>query len=280
MKVRIIIDSTADVSQELRERFTILPLTLHFGDEEYIDGVTITNREFYEKLIESDVMPATSQATPFAFREAFQHAVDAGESVVAITISSRLSGTWQSAMIAAEDFPGRVFVVDSLNVALGSGVLAEYALRLADGGMEAKQIAECVLRERENVRLIAMLNTLEFLRRGGRISRTTAIAGELLSIKPVITIQDGEIAILGKARGSRHACNLLVKEIQNSGGVDFEKPLMLGYTGLSDQMLHKYIRDSAALWEGHEDQLRIASIGSVIGTHAGPDAIAVAFFKK
>ena len=281
-KVRIIIDSTADVAPELRSRFTVLPLVLRFGDEEYLDGVTITSEQFYEKLVESDVMPTTSQATPFAFARLFREAVDAGEDVVALTISSGLSGTWQSAVMAAEEFPGRVYVVDSLNVTLGSGILAEYALRLADDGLSAAEIAETLTRERENVHLIALVNTLEYLKRGGRVSKTAAIAGELLSIKPVIAVRGtlGEVEILGKARGSRQANNLLVKEIENAGGVDFTRPVMLGYTGLSDQMLTKYIHDSAAMWEGHADALRSTIIGSVIGIHAGPGAVAVAFFSQ
>lgn len=281
-KVRIIIDSTADLAPELRSRFTILPLTLRFGEEEYLDGVTITSEQFYEKLVESDVMPCTSQASPFAFGEVFRAAVQDGCDVVALTVSSRLSGTYQSACLAAEEFPGRVFVVDSMNVALGSAILAELALQLADVGMDARAIAEKISAERENVHLIAMVNTLEYLRRGGRVSKTAAFAGELLSIKPVIAVRGslGEVEILGKARGSRQANNLLVKEIEAAGGVDFDKPLMLGYTGLSDQLLHKYIRDSASLWQDHTDELRTTIIGSVIGTHAGPGAVAVAFFKK
>lgn len=280
MSVRIIIDSTADVAQELRARFTVLPLTLRFGDEEFKDRVTITSEQFYEKLVESDVMPTTSQATPFDFGEVFREAVAAGDDVVALTISSRLSGTWQSAMIASEEFPGKVFVVDSRNVAIGSGILAEYALKLADEGKSAEEIAQRLTRERENVHLIAMVNTLEYLKRGGRVSKTVAFAGELLSIKPVIAIRDGEVEIVGKARGSRAANNLLVKEIENAGGVDFDKPVMLGYTGMSDQMLQKYVRDSASLWQDHASELRSTIIGSVIGTHAGPGAVAVAFFKK
>lgn len=280
--VRIIIDSTADVAPELRSRFTVLPLTLRFGDEEYLDRVTITSEEFYEKLVESDVMPCTSQASPYAFAEKYREAIDEGCDVVAITVSSKLSGTYQSAMIAAADFPGRVYVVDSMNVALGSAILAEHALKLVDFGMSAAEVADCLIHERENIRLIALVNTLEYLRRGGRLSKTAAFAGELLSIKPVLAVRGdvGEVEILGKARGSRQANNLLVKEIENAGGVDFEMPVMLGYTGLSDDMLQKYIRDSAALWEGHGDKLRSTIIGSVIGTHAGPGAIAVAFFKK
>ncbi|MBP3652681.1 MAG: DegV family protein [Clostridia bacterium] len=280
MSVRIIIDSTADVAANLRARFTILPLTLRFGEEEYKDGVDITSQEFYEKLVESDVMPSTSQATPYQFTEVFREAVDAGDTVVALTISSRLSGTWQSAMMAAEDFFGKVFVVDSRSVAIGSGILAEYALELVDQGLEAKEIADRLTVERENVHLLAMVNTLEYLKRGGRVSKSVAFAGELLSIKPVIAVRDGEVSIIGKARGSRAANNLLVKEIENAGGVDFFKPVMLGYTGMSDAMLQKYIRDSAALWEGHLEELRTTIVGSVIGTHAGPGAVAVAFFCR
>ena len=280
MSVRIIIDSTADVAENLRARFTVLPLTLRFGDEEYQDGVTITSREFYEKLVESDVMPTTSQATPYQFAEAFRAAVEAGDDVVAITVSSKLSGTWQSAMMAAEEFPGKVFVVDSRSVAIGSGILAEYALELMEQGLEARELAERLTEARERVHVLAMVNTLEYLKRGGRISKSVAFAGELLSIKPVIAIRDGEVAIIGKARGSRAANNLLVKEIENAGGVDFFKPVMLGYTGMSDAMLHKYIRDSAFLWEDHLDQLRTTIVGSVIGTHAGPGAVAVAFFRR
>lgn len=280
MKVRIVIDSTADTSPEVRSRCSVVPLSIFFGDTEYVDGVSITHREFYERLVESDVMPTTSQASPDAFARVYQQAVDAGEQVVVLTVASGLSGTFQSATIAAMDFPGDVFVVDSKTVAIGTGILAEYALRLVDEGLCAAEIAHCLTEQRDNVCLIAMLDTLEYLKRGGRISKTVAFAGELLSIKPVVTIRDGEIQILGKARGSKQANNLLVKEIQAAGGVDFTRPVLLGYTGLSDALMQKYIQDSAALWEGNMTELRCELIGSVIGTHAGPGAVAVAFFKK
>ena len=280
MNTRIIVDSTADLPEQLRERFLVQPLTVHFGDQSYQDGVTITHREFYEKLVESDVLPTTSQPAPHSFAELFQQVSDAGEQAVVLTISSKLSGTYQSAMIAAEDFPETVCVVDSRSAAIGTGILAEYALSLADSGLSAPEIAENLTRERENIHVIALLDTLEFLKRGGRISAAAAVAGGILSIKPVVCLQDGEIRTLGKARGSRQGNNLLIREIENAGGVDFEKPLLLGYTGLSDVLLQKYIADSAALWEGKVSELRTAHIGSVIGTHAGPGAIAVAFFKK
>ena len=280
MNVRIVVDSTADTSPEIRDRLTVVPLTVHFGDQEYVDGITITHKQFYEKLVESDVMPTTSQPTPEAFADVFRQAEQADEQVVVLTVSSKLSGTYQSATIAAADFSGRVWVVDTQSVAIGSGILAELALRMADQGMDAPSIAAQLERERENIRVIALLDTLEYLKKGGRISKTVAFAGGMLSIKPVAAIQNGEIAILGKARGSKQGNNLLITEIQKAGGVNFDKPLLLGYTGLSDALLEKYVLDSGDLWDGYGNCIRSTIIGSVIGTHAGPGAIAAAFFKK
>ena len=280
MKVRIVIDSTADIRPELRERFSIVPLTILFGEQEYVDGVDIDHHQFYEMLVESDVMPTTSQATPAAFGKVFAEAVANGESVVALTVASKLSGTYQSAVIAAADYPGKVFVVDSETAAIGTGILAELALRLADRGQSAEEIARRLEVERDNVHVVALLDTLEYLKRGGRISKTVAFAGGLLSIKPVAAIQKGEILLLGKARGSKQGNNLLVQQIEAAGGVDFHKPLLLGYTGMSDALLEKYVADSQHLWMESEEPLKRCVIGSVIGTHAGPGAIAVAFFRK
>lgn len=279
MNVRIIVDSTNDVVPAIKERLTIVPLTVHFGDEEYIDGVTITHKEFYEKLVESDVMPSTSQATPAAFEAVFEEVAAAGESAVVITISSKLSGTYQSAMIAAGDYEN-IYVVDGGSVAIGTGILTELALQLADSGMDAKSIAETLEREKKNIRIVAMVDTLEYLKRGGRVSKTVAFAGGLLNIKPVLSVVDGEIIMLGKARGSKQGNNLLVQEIEKAGGVDFTKPVLLGYTGMSDVLLQKYIEDSRYLWESGLSEIRSTVIGSVIGTHAGPGAVAAAFFKK
>ena len=279
MSVRIIIDSTVDVSPELLDRVEVVPLTVSFGAEEYIDGVTITHEEFYNKLIESDVLPTTSQATPAAFADVFERIAAADDSAVVITIAHQLSGTCQSARIAAEDYDN-IFVVDSGSVTLGAGILAEYALRCADEGMDAESIAAAVEARKDDVCLIAMLDTLEYLKKGGRISATVAFAGGLLNLKPVVDIKDGVINMLGKARGSRQGNNLLVQEINKAGGIDFSMPILLGYTGLTDVLLKKYMTDSAALWENGVESLHYTSIGSVVGTHAGPGAIAAAFFRK
>ena len=279
MCVRIIVDSSTDVSEEYRKKIQFVPLTVRFGDKEYLDGVEISKHQFYEMLVESDVLPTTSQATPAAFAEYLESVASAGDSAVVITLSSKLSGTYQSAVLAAEDYPN-IYVVDSQSVAIGTGVLAQYAVELAQQGMGAEEIAQELTQQREKVCVVALLDTLEYLKKGGRISKTVAFAGGMLNIKPVVTVQDGAVALIGKARGSRNGNNLLVEKIREAGGVDFERPVLLGYTGLSSALLEKYVDDSKALWADHVDKLDGCLLCSVIGTHAGPGAVAVAFFRK
>lgn len=278
MNVKIIVDSTADMRPETAAKVGIVPLSVHFGDREYVSGVNITPKQFYELLVESDTLPTTSQPAPYLFEEAFQKAVSEGCEVVCLTCSGKLSGTNQSANIAASEFEGKVHVVDSGTIAIGLGILTEYAVELAEKGLSPEEIVWKLLGKREKIKLLALVDTLEYLKKGGRISSTVALAGGLLNIKPVLSVNGGEIKLLGKARGSRQGNNLLVQEIQKAGGVDFSMPLMLGYTGLSDALLQKYIQDSAALWEGRVENLPVSIVGSVVGTHVGPGAVAVAFF--
>ena len=280
MSIKIITDSASDRIFGDNPDVSFLPLSVIFGDTEYLDGVNLSHEEFYEKLIETDQLPTTSQISPAKFEEAFQKVKEAGDVAIVITLSSKLSGTYQSAVIAAEDYEGCIYVVDSLNVTIGEQVLIDYALALRDQGMDAPAIVEKLNQEKHNIHLIALLDTLEYLKKGGRISAATAFAGTLLSMKPVISIQDGEVQLMGKARGSKQGNNLLVQYIEKNGGVDFSRPYHLGYTGLTDELLQKYIKDSAALWEGKTDSLPIHSVGSTIGTHSGPGAIAVAFFGQ
>ena len=279
MKTRIIVDSTSDLLPEIKARVSVVPLTVHFGDAEYIDGVTIDHKAFYEKLIETDVLPSTSQGTPAAFSEEYAKAQEAGEEAVVITLSSKLSGTYQSAVIAAQDYEN-IYVIDSCTTAIGGGILTELALQYADAGLSAKEIVQKLEADKAKIVVVALVDTLDYLKMGGRVSKTVAFAGTLLNIKPVLSLINGDIQILGKARGSKQGNNLLVQEIEKAGGVDFSKPVLLGYTGLSDALLVKYIEDSRHIWEGGIENVRYTSIGSVIGTHAGPGAVAVAFFKK
>ena len=279
MNIRIVIDSTTDIPEEIKQRVTTVPLTVNFSGTEYKDGVDITKREFYEKLIECNALPTTSQPSPAVFESVYSEAKNNGEIVIVITLSSELSGTYRSAKIAAEEYDN-VYIVDGKSAAIGTGILVKRALQMIEAEMNAEEIVSCLNREKNDICVIAMLDTLEYLRLGGRISRISAIAGEILSIKPVIGIKDGMIKILGKARGSKQGNNLLIKQIEEAGGVNFEKPLLLGYTGLSNHILLKYIDDSSHMWKDNVDELRTVMVGSVIGTHTGPGAIAVAFFKN
>ena len=279
MKTRIIVDSTADLVPEVQKRVHIVPLTVHFGQEEYVDGVTIDHKDFYEKLIESDVLPTTSQATPNDFAVEFEKAKEAGEAAIVITLASKFSGTCQSAMIAAGNYEN-IYVIDSTSVAMGSGILVELALRLLDEGKSAEEAVRILEEEKKKIVVVALLDTLEYLKRGGRISKAVAFAGGVLKIKPVLSVTDGEIQLLGKARGSKMGNNLLVQEINNVGGIDFDKPILLGYSGISDALLLKYIEDSRPIWDGRLEKIRYTTVGSVIGTHAGPGAVVVAFFKN
>ena len=231
--VRILVDSTVDLPERCRAQVRAVPLTVHFGDEELIDGVTIDRRRFYERLIESDVLPTTSQATPAAFVKEFEAVRQAGESAVVITISAELSGTYQSACIAAADYED-IYVVDSRSAAIGSGILAELALEWAADGMAAAELAGLLTKKRDDICLL----------------------------------------------GSKQGNTLLVQKVRESGGIDFSLPILLGYTGLSDALLQKYVADSAALWRDHCGSLEQTLLCSVIGTHTGPGVVAVAFFKN
>ncbi len=279
-KIRIITDSASDIPQNNPYAITVLPMSIRFGNTEYKDGLDLEPKEFYEKLIESDELPATSLISPATFEEEYKSAIDSGEKVVVITVSSNLSGTYQSALLAAVDYPDDVFVVDSKNVAVGENIVVLLAAELKNKGLSAKEIAEELDREKEKIHVLAVLDTLEYLKKGGRISSAVAFVGGALNLKPVVAVKDGKVEMIGKARGSKNGNNYLVKEIENTSGVDFTKPLCLGYAGLNDTLLQKYIEDSSSLWEGYKDRLNISPIGATIGTHCGPGTIAVAFFAK
>ena len=280
MSVRIITDSASDMSPAEHPALAVLPLSVTFGTDVYMDGIDIDHQRFYEMLVERDELPKTGQVNPYAFSQAIADAREAGDEAVIITVGAKLSGTNQSARTALAEAPGGdVYVVDSNNVTLGERVLVEYALRLVNEGRSAAQIAAAVEAVRDRVVVIGLLETLEYLVRGGRLSAAAGAVGTLLNVKPVVAVEDGLIVQLGKARGSKNGRNLLNQKVEKAGGIDFSMPLALGYTGLSDAVLKKYIEDSAALWAGHtEGELPVHTIGATIGTHVGPGAVAVAFF--
>lgn len=282
MSIKILTDSACDMTQEEAKKIhvEVLPLKILFGTEEYLDGISLSHEQFFEKLIETDELPHTSQLSPFEYENAFRKITETGDTAICITLSSELSGCYQSACIGAEEFGDSVKIVDSQNACIGQRILTELAAMLRDEGKSADEIVARLNEEKKNIRVIALLDTLEYLKKGGRISAAAAMAGSLLSIKPVVSIKEGKVALLGKARGSKNGNNLLTEFIQKEGKIDFQKPLCLAYSGLSDKLLQKYMNDHTFLYQDYKAQLPISLIGSAIGTHIGPGAIAIAFFKK
>lgn len=282
MAVRILTDSASDITQTQAAAWGIrvLPLKVRFGEEEYLDGVNLMPREFYSKLIETDEVPKTSQITPYEYDCEYKAAVEAGDELICFTMSSGVSGCYQSACLAAQMFEEGVTVIDTKQFCISEYIIVERAVQLRDEGKTAAEIADIINDEMKDAHVIAVFNTLEYLKLGGRMSAAAAAAGNLLAIKPVLTIEEGIVKLIGKARGSRKSNNLLSEAVTKLGGIDFSRPLCLGYAGFNDELLQKYMKDSAYLYEGHEDALKIAEVGATIGTYSGPGAIALAFFAK
>ena len=281
--IKILVDSASDIELAESEKLgvTLIPIQIRFGTEEYLDGVNLSHSEFFEKLLESADLPQTSQINEYRFEESFEKLTKNGDTVIAITLSSKLSGTYGCAVKAAKKFDGKVFVVDSLNACIGERILINYALKLAgDGNLSAEEIVNELNEKKHKIQVLALLDTLKYLRKGGRISSVTAIAGEMLSIKPVVSIIKGEVKLVGKDKKKKKGNNLLTQLVDKCGGIDFGMPYALAYSGLTDAYLQKYLKDSEKLWKDKTNYIPVHMIGSTIGTHVGPGAIAVAFFAK
>ena len=280
--IKLMIDSAADISKQEAEQkgIIMLPMLISFGEQEYYDGVNLTPQDFWEKMVESDVLPKTSLINSFRFEEAFANHTKNGEELIVITISSKLSGTYASAKQASEKFGGKVHVIDSLNACVGERLLCDYALRLIKQGLSAQDIVNELEEKKKKIKVMALLGTLEYLKKGGRISKAVAFAGQMISIKPVVGVVDGEVKLIGKALGSRKGNNLLNKLVQEAGGIDFSMPFATIWSGLDTATLDKYIKDSANIWAGHTDYVPKYILGATIGSHVGPGVVGVAFFEN
>ena len=281
MAVKFIIDSASDLlpSECKKLGVTHVPLTVRFGDKEFADAVDLSHKKFYKMLTSGkEEHPTTSQVTPAAWAEAMEDATKDGDAAVVITVSSKLSGTYQSACIAAEDFEGKVYVVDSMTATIGERLLLQYGVRLAADGLDAAAIAERLDAVKDRVRIYGRIDTLEYLRKGGRIGAASAVVGTMLNIKPIISVQDGVVQNVAKARGAKMADKQLRELIAKSGGIDFSKPMCAAYSGLEDDNLKTFLAESTEMLCGSEAP--IATVGCVIGAHVGPGAVAIAYFQK
>lgn len=282
MAIKLVVDSASDyVEEEARGLgIELVPMEVRFEEECFLDGFNLSHKEFFEKLIESSDLPKTSQINEYVFEECFDRLTRGGDEVIAITLSSKLSGTYSSAEKAAKKFGGKVRVVDSLSASIGERILCQYAYRMIGEGKGIDEICQKLEESKLNIKVLALLDTLKYLKKGGRISSVVALTGEVFSIKPVISIVNGEVKMAGKAVGSKKGNNLLNQLVESCNGIDFSLPFAVGFSGLSDHLLVKYLEDSGQLWKDKVENIPSYMIGSTIGTHVGPGAIAVAFFAQ
>lgn len=277
--IRIIVDSSADYrSEELKEKnIEIVPLTVMFGDQTYIEGQNLTRDGFYEMLSGTEDFPTTSQPSPEKFLEIFKDARENGDDVICILLSSALSGTCQSALLAKNiaDYDN-IYIIDSLSATHPIRFMVDYACKLREESVPANVIAEKVESLKSRTKVIAALDTLEYLKRGGRISKTAAAIGDLANIKPIITVtEEGTVAVLGKALGKNKAVSSLIKSLQTLD-IDPDFPIYSVYTYGQENCERLEKKMEANSFE-IVDRLQV---GTVIGTHVGPGAFGYAFVQK
>ncbi len=278
--IHIITDSTSDITQEQARKDDLIVVPLHnlFGEEEYLDGVTISTEEFYQKLTIAEELPTTSQPSPEEFLTYFNRCKEEGSSAVVITVSSKLSGTFQSASIAKDMCEyDEIYLVDSLTVTLGLSCLVQYAKILRERGLSAQEIVEELEEKKHKIRIFALVDTLKYLKKGGRLSATAALAGTLLNIKPIIEVKDGVVEVAAKSRGLNGAYKKVMELVEEANGIDMELPYTIGYTGDVNltQNFETYTKEYLKI----QDIKKIA-IGSTVGVHGGPGACGIGFFCR
>lgn len=279
MAVKFIIDAGCDLNQEQAQVLgvTLIPMTIRFGNEEFRSGVDISNEEFYKKLTTTKELPTTSQPTPYDFETVYQQIKEAGDQAVVLCVSSALSGTYQSAVIAAEDFTGCIYVVDTRAVSIAQKIMLDYAISLRNHGASAKEIADALERKKNDICAYGAVETLEYLIKGGRLSKAAGAVGSVLGIRPVLCLSDGALAVAGKARGAKAAITM-THDLIAGVGVDDSMPAGAGYTGNDPSVIEPFLSAPNSVWNGYD--LPVYNVGSTVGTHTGPGLFIVAFFKK
>lgn len=279
MAVILIIDSGCDLDKAQAQQLdvTLIPMTVRFGDKEYLSGVTLTKEVFYNQLAESEELPTTSQPTPYDFEQVFQQVISAGNEAVVLCISSALSGTYQSACIAADGYEDCIHVVDSKAVSVAQKILLDYAISLRGQGLCASKIAAALEEKKESVCAFGAVDTLEYLIKGGRLSKAAGAVGSMLGIRPVLSLSDGTLNVAGKARGLKAAISMTNKLMEDTG-IDFSMPFGVGYTGNDPTVTEAYLSSNDSVWADHA--VPVYHVGSTVGTHTGPGLFIAAFFKK
>ena len=284
MSIKFIVDSASDITPaEAKEMgVTVVPLKTIFGEEEYLDGLTLDYKGFYEKLYEYGEKPKTAQISPYIFGEEFKKELALGNDVICIDLSKLVSGCYQSACVAKQELGAdNIHVIDSKTVAMSERALVQLGIKLANEGKSANEIADILTKKADDLRLIVLLENLDYLTSGGRISKEDAAGNNANGVRPIIALEEGKVAMKGKARGTKAAYDLLNQLIEESGGIDFDLPYSVGFGGLSDELAKKYMEANKEFFNATSiDEIPLYPIACTIGAHLGPNTIAVGFFAK
>lgn len=278
--IKIITDSTSDIDLKYAQELNVevVPLKVIIDGKEYKDRIDLQPEEFYDLLVNSQTLPSTSQPSPQDFVDLYETAKNNNDSVIVITLSSVISGTYQSANLAKDlvDYDD-IYVIDSLGTTQMQRLLVLKAVALRNEGMNAQDLYTFLEIYKHRIRLFAFVDTLEYLYKGGRLSRTAATAGTLLKFKPIIGFDEGKLDVFAKARGTQKATAKIIDLIQQDGEMDLDEPICIGYTGSSDGLdkFENTLRETL-----HFGETLHGIVGPVIGTHAGPGARLIAYVKK
>ena len=279
MTVRIVTDSTVDIPTEQAEAagITVVPLTVFFGDDAYLDGIELDNPLFYQKLQANKVLPTTSQPSPAKFHEAYTRVIEEGaDGILSIHLSSHLSGTYQSARTASESLPEDlkkvpIEVVDSLTISAGMSRAVFLAAREAREGLALEEIKAHVLDELAHTTILAVLDTLEYVRRGGRIGGASALLGNMLSVKPIISLKEGAVVPVERPRTRSKAFARIAQLISDMGPIEA--------VSIAESNEEIGLQLAEALKETYTGEIPRYKLGAALGTHTGPGTVAVAVVK-
>ncbi|MDY4127384.1 DegV family protein [Peptostreptococcus porci] len=283
MGIKLVVDSSSEITQEESKKMGVycLPLTVSFEEDMFRDGVDLSYDEFYDKLSEYESLPKTSQVTPYLYEEAFKEILSNGDIPVAITLSSEISGTYNSAILASNQFDEEIHVIDSLTTSCALKLIIKYALSIIDKYDDPVEFVNEIERIKKKVKIFYLLDTLEYLYKGGRLSKFSALAGSILSIKPIISFDDsGKVVMVSKSRGWKKGISLLSDLVKESGEIDEELGVILSYSGKDSSIVDSLKQKSEAIFSFDVNAIPVTQIGCTIGTHAGPGTIGISYFTK
>ena len=278
--IKIITDSTSDIDIEYAKtlKIEVVSLKVIIDGKDYKDRIDLQPSNFYELLEKSSVLPTTSQPSPQDFLDLYEDAKNQGDSIIVITLSSQVSGTYQSACIAKDlaDY-NNIYVIDSFNATQGLRLIVEKAVKLRNEGKSVQEIVNIIEEYKHRVHILAVVDTLEYFYKGGRLSKTSATMGTLLKFKPIVGLEDGKLVLISKARGTQKAISKIIDIIHEIGDIDLNEPICIGYTG-NDDGLDKF--EDILKNEFHFSNPSHGFVCTVIGTHAGPGARLIAYISQ